>query len=139
MDLNQLTDRAMEIRDRYAALERARGRRAWSREDLMLGFVGDVGDLAKLVMAKEGLRSIEGVGPKLAHELADCLWSTLVLARLHGVDLESAFVRTMQNLESKLAPRRKKGPGQPKSGSVAKPRPHRSGARQPARSPNRPA
>ena len=27
--------------------------RTWTREEFMLGFVGDVGDLAKLVMAAE--------------------------------------------------------------------------------------
>ena len=139
MDLNQLTDRAMQIRDRYAALERARGRRAWSREDLMLGFVGDVGDLAKLVMAKEGLRSIENVDAKLPHELADCLWSILVLARLHRIDLESAFVGTMDTLQTKLNPRSKSGRRKRMSSLMAKPAPRRAVARRPAPSPIRPA
>jgi NTP pyrophosphatase (non-canonical NTP hydrolase) len=68
----------------------------------MLGFVVDVGDLAKLVMAKEGLREVSDLDDRLAHELADCLWSVLVLADLCGVDLERAFAHTMDGIAAKL-------------------------------------
>jgi NTP pyrophosphatase (non-canonical NTP hydrolase) len=102
MDLNQLTVRALHLRDRFSALEQARSGRPWSREELMQGFVGDVGDLAKLVMAKQGLRTIENVDAKLAHELADCLWSVLVLSHSYQVDLEAAFLRTVQELEARI-------------------------------------
>lgn len=68
----------------------------------MQGFVVDVGDLMKLVMAKGGAREVPEVDAKLAHELADCLWSVLVLARAYDVDLERAFTRTMDELEAKL-------------------------------------
>jgi len=56
----------------------------------------------KLIMAKEGFRQGENVDAKLAHELSDCLWSVLVLARHYGIDLETEFIRTMNDLESKL-------------------------------------
>ena len=69
----------------------------------MQGFVVDVGDLMKLVMAKAGARRVDGdVDAKLAHELSDCLWSVLVLARLYEVDLQSEFLKTMGALEKKL-------------------------------------
>jgi NTP pyrophosphatase (non-canonical NTP hydrolase) len=55
--------------------------------------MGDVGDLAKLVQAKEGIREIANVDEKLAHELADCLWCVLVLANKYHIDLEGAFPR----------------------------------------------
>lgn len=48
----------------------------------MLGFVGDVGDLAQLVQGKAGVRSIKDLDTKLSHELADCLWAVLTLAGL---------------------------------------------------------
>ncbi|HET9998493.1 MAG TPA: hypothetical protein VFQ17_13325 [Nocardioides sp.] len=59
--------------DRYAAMETARYGRAWSREEIMLGFLGDVGELAKLVQGKEACgratmedldRSLRGDGPQ---------------------------------------------------------------------------
>jgi len=96
--LQQLTRRAMEIRGRFAAFERKKFRREWTKEEIMQGFVVDVGDLMKLVMAKSGVRRVEDVDQKLAHELSDCLWSVLVLAKLYGIDLEREFGKTMDEL-----------------------------------------
>jgi NTP pyrophosphatase (non-canonical NTP hydrolase) len=94
MDIEKLSERAMEIRMRFGEYERARFRREWTKEEVMQGFVADVGDLMKLVMAKSGIREVQNLEPKLAHELADCLWSVLVLSKLYGIDIEKAFVQT---------------------------------------------
>lgn len=102
MDLTQLTERAMQIRQGFAAYEQRRTGRTWTREEIMQGFVVDVGDLMKLVMAKAGARRVDDMDAKLAHELSDCLWSILVLAKLYDVDLEKEFLRTMSELENKL-------------------------------------
>jgi len=102
MELAALSQRAMEIRTRFGELERARAGRSWTREEVMQGFVGDVGDLMKLVMAKSGIREIADHDRKLAHELSDCLWSVLVLAKLYDVDLEKEFLATMSQLEESI-------------------------------------
>ncbi len=94
-----LTDRAWRVRQLYAELETQRHGRAWTAQEVALGFVGDVGDLAKLVQAKAGVRNIPDTQAKLAHELADCLWSVMTLARLYDVDLEASFLATMDELE----------------------------------------
>ena len=94
-----LSDRAWRVRQLYATLEATRHGRSWTAQEVALGFVGDVGDLAKLVQAKAGVRDIPDVQTKLAHELADCLWSVMTLARLYDVDLEAAFLSTMDELE----------------------------------------
>lgn len=106
MDIDQLSERAMEIRQRFAELAQVKHRREWAKEEVMQGFVVDVGDLMKLVMAKSGLRDVPDLEPKLAHELADCLWSVLVLAKLYNIDLKRAFVRTMDELEHQIVERR---------------------------------
>ena len=102
MEFAGLVQRALEVRRKYAALERARFGREWTSEELMLGFVRDVGDLASLVQAKEGVREATDVDAALAHELADCLWSLIVLADRYGVDLEQALAATMEQLERQL-------------------------------------
>ena len=102
MELAQLSARALEIREHFAAPERNHAGRPWTREEVMQGFVGDVGDLMKLVMAKSGIRTVPDADRKLAHELSDCLWSVLILARLYDVDLEREFLRTMDGIEQKL-------------------------------------
>lgn len=104
-ELTDLQDRAMRICELYDELNlRTRGR-VWDRADLMTGFVGDVGDLAKQVMAAEGRRDMPGGREALAHELADCLWSVLVLARRYDFDLAAEFHRTMDHLEQHVTGR----------------------------------
>jgi NTP pyrophosphatase (non-canonical NTP hydrolase) len=103
MEFEDLVRRAMEVRTQYADLERATCGRAWAREEVALGLVGDIGDLMKLVLAKGGVRAIPDAEQKLAHELADCLWSLLVLSRMYGIDLERAFLQTMNDLEQHIA------------------------------------
>jgi len=100
LQFKALSERAWEIRRLYERLETQRYGRPWTREEVALGFMGDVGDLMKLVQAKEGVRAIPEADAKLAHELADCLWSIMTLARLYEVDLEAAFTSTMDELEA---------------------------------------
>ncbi len=99
MEFHLLIERAMEIRQLFSQYEQQSFGRTWTREEVALGFVGDVGDLSKLILAANGVRNIPDVHEKLAHELSDCLWSVMVLAKLHDIDLEQAFISTMNNLE----------------------------------------
>jgi NTP pyrophosphatase (non-canonical NTP hydrolase) len=99
MEFSKIIARALEIRRKYAAMEERRYGSAWNGEELALGFVGDVGDLAKLVTAMEGKRAIPDAEAKLAHELSDCLWSVIALADAYQIDLEKAFLQTMQELD----------------------------------------
>ncbi|MEV0696141.1 MazG nucleotide pyrophosphohydrolase domain-containing protein [Streptomyces sp. NPDC050388] len=105
MDLDRLKHQAIRIHGLYDELNRRERGRVWTRSEFMLGFMGDVGDLAKLVMAEEGARANPGGRAALEHELADCLWSVLILAHLHNVDLEHAFDRTMAGLDKKISAR----------------------------------
>ena len=102
MDFPSIIDRGLEIRKLYEEKEKQLYGSAWTSEAIALGFVGDVGDLAKLVVAENGKRKIENSKEKLEHELSDCLWSVIVLADLHDVDLEKSFLRTMNELEHHL-------------------------------------
>lgn len=74
MEFRAITERAREVRRLFEAVERDAYGRSWSLEELALGLGGDVGDLAKLVQAREGVRKIDDVQTRLDHELADVLW-----------------------------------------------------------------
>ncbi len=102
MEFTELIRRAGEVRTLYAKFEEVKYGRSWTTEELALGFMGDVGDLAKLVQAMNGVRDIPDARKKLGHELADCLWSVIVLAQAREVDLEAAFLKTMDELEVRL-------------------------------------
>jgi hypothetical protein len=56
VDFSTMQERALSVRQRYEAHERDRNGRPWSLEELTLGLVGDIGDLAKLIQANEGVR-----------------------------------------------------------------------------------
>lgn len=102
MQFNNLIQKAKEVRQAYERYEKDVLGKTWNRENIAEGLVGDVGDLMKLVMAKEGLRQIDNVDEKLAHELSDCLWSIIILAELYGVDLEQSFMKTMDEITARL-------------------------------------
>ena len=102
MDFHEMQALACQVRARYDAYERQRFGRSWNHEELMLGFVGDVGDLSKLVQGKAGVRPHDDLDAAVAHELADCLWSVLVLADCYDVDLQTAFIDTMATITESL-------------------------------------
>jgi NTP pyrophosphatase (non-canonical NTP hydrolase) len=109
MEFQQLVERALQIRAQYAELEQSRYGRSWSNDELALGFVGDVGDLCKLVIAHNGVRAIPDAHDKLAHELSDCLWSIIVLAHQYDIDLEAAFLTTMNDLPQHIRQQQNSG------------------------------
>ncbi len=98
MNFADLEKSALRLNDLYEQLEIKRWGRPWTTQELALGFVGDVGDLAKLIQAHAGVRDIDDCKAKLGHELSDCLWSILVLAHKCGIDLEAEYARNTREL-----------------------------------------
>lgn len=101
MELSTLMEEAKKIREAYVVFNQRAGHRPWGPAEYAQGLVGDVGDLVKLVMAKENFRTAENLDAKLAHELGDCLWSLLVLADSLGIDIEQAFLQTTEELRQR--------------------------------------
>lgn len=103
MEFSKVIARAREIRSKYAAFEVRQTGKKWTTAQTAEGLVGDIGDLLKLVQAKQGIRPTKDVDRKLAHELSDCLWSILVIADEYGIDMEEAFMQAMDELEKKVS------------------------------------
>lgn len=103
MEFSELASKAREVRELYEQVETRRYGRTWNTEELALGLVGDIGDLAKLIQAQAGVRDIDQWKTKLAHELSDVLWSIMVLAQKSEINLESEFIRTMETLQRDLS------------------------------------
>ncbi len=102
-NLTELQVLALKIRRKYDKLNANDGHLQWNGVDYAAGFAGDVGDLMKLVMAKESKRRGEDIDKRLEHELGDCLWSLLVIAARYDIDLEEAFRGTVNGLNRWLA------------------------------------
>jgi NTP pyrophosphatase (non-canonical NTP hydrolase) len=103
VDFKEIIKRAQEIRKLYAESDKRRLDGEWSRGEYVKAFTADVGALVKLTMAKDGLREVEDVDKKLAHELADCLWSVIIIADKYDIDIEKAFFNTMNELEERAS------------------------------------
>lgn len=102
MDFQEFVKRAKEIKEVNAKLSQAENSKPFTMNERAQGLVGDVGELMKLISAKNGFRSYENLDAKLAHELSDCLWSIMMLADDLGVDLEKSFFKTMNEIEARL-------------------------------------
>jgi len=102
MHFQKMVEAALEIKDKYDKENRLVGYDQWGAAEYMQGLAGDIGDLAKLIMAKNNLRHNDDVDTKISHELSDCLWSLICIAYELHIDLEQAFMQTMEELSQKL-------------------------------------
>ncbi|MET9403893.1 phosphotransferase [Kitasatospora sp. NPDC002965] len=102
-DWDGLVAAARDVRRLYDETNRRTLGRTWDLADFTLGFVGDVGDLAKLVMAYQGHRAdVPADRERIAHELSDCLFSLLVIAEETGIDLGAGFADDMTALAARI-------------------------------------
>jgi NTP pyrophosphatase (non-canonical NTP hydrolase) len=102
MELQKLINRAMDLRTQYEKKEKQLYGSHSSDEDIAQGLLADANNLVKLVMAEHGKREILHSTEKLGSHLSHCLWSVIVLAKMHNVDLEQSFMETMDKLENHL-------------------------------------
>ncbi|MGH3703696.1 MAG: MazG nucleotide pyrophosphohydrolase domain-containing protein [Agromyces sp.] len=102
MEFQVMQQMARRVASLYAERDVERFGRAWDANELVLGLVGDVGDLAKLAQGTAGVRPHPDLDAALEHELADCLWSLIAIADALDIDLERAFGNTMEELSQRL-------------------------------------
>ena len=102
MEFQKLMNRAMDLRHQYEKKETELYGSPATAEDIVQGLSGDVNNLAKLIMSEQGKLNIMNSKEKLGPQLSHCLWSVVVLAKMHNIDLEQSFVETMDRLENHL-------------------------------------
>lgn len=102
MEFQKLIHRALNLRRQYEEKEKRLYGSPSTHVDIAQGFAGDANNLVKLVEAAAGQREIANSREKLEAHLAHCLWSVIVLAEMHSVDLERSFLEAMDRLEAHL-------------------------------------
>jgi NTP pyrophosphatase (non-canonical NTP hydrolase) len=102
MELQKIVHRAMDLRRQYEVRETDLYGSPSTSPDIAQAFSGDVNNLVKLIEAVQGQREIANSRDKLEAQLAHCLWSVVVLAQMHNVNLETAFMEAMDRLEAHL-------------------------------------
>lgn len=102
MDLNKITAEALRIKKLYAEYENKKFGRKWDKEELFIGLVSDIGDLSRLVLAKEGMMEVDKLPEKIGHEISDCLWGIIILAKEYNINIEEVFFQNMKQLEERM-------------------------------------
>lgn len=96
--------RSMRIRELYHELEKRKHGAPWTKQEDVVGFVHDVGELGRMVMAAEGRWMYPGdLDKDLGDKLAECLWWLFVLSERLGVDIDTAFASKIAELEGSLS------------------------------------
>ncbi len=103
MEYKDLENTAIRVKDAYDQLNVKKGERKWSYLEYVQGLVGDIGDLMKVLMAKSNLREYKGELDKdIKHEISDCLWSLIIIARELEIDLPKEFNSQMSDLSERV-------------------------------------
>ena len=102
MEFQKIVHRALDLRRQYEIKETELYGSPYTSLEIAQGFAGDVNNLTKLVMAEHGQREIANSKEKLEAQLAHCLWSVVVLAQMHNINLENSFMEAMDRLENHL-------------------------------------
>ena len=102
MEFKDLIKRTREIKRAYDALSRKQGRPAWLTSDYMQGLIGDVGDLAKLVVKRKRAGASKKIDREIAKELSDILYMVVVIAEELSLNLEREYKVNLEFLEQKL-------------------------------------
>lgn len=103
-DFSAAVERSMQIRRLYNELENRKHGGPWTKQEDLIEFVSDVGELGRLVMAAEGRWIHHGdLDKELGGKLAECLWWIFVLSSRLGIDVTTAFASKMSELESSLS------------------------------------
>ena len=102
MELQKLINRAMDLRGQYEKKETQLYGSPSTDEEIAQGLLGDVNQLIRYISAEHGKRTIANSQEKIEAQLAHCLWSVIVLAKMHNTNLETSFMETMDRLETHL-------------------------------------
>jgi len=103
-DFSSAIDYSIRIRKLYNELEERNHGGPWTNQEDVIGFVHDVGELGRMVMAAEGRWVYPGeLREDLADKWAECLWWLFVLSDRLGIDGSAAFTSKMRELEAGLS------------------------------------
>jgi NTP pyrophosphatase (non-canonical NTP hydrolase) len=103
LTFNEVVERVIEIRNLFEKFEKKSIGKIWGKEEIMLGLVTDVGDLARLVLSKEGFRATtKDLDKALRHEMADCLWAIIILSVKYDIDLCGSLIEMSDDIKVKL-------------------------------------
>ncbi|TDE15568.1 MazG-like protein [Dyadobacter psychrotolerans] len=103
LDLKQIKERSVKIRQSYHKLEKQHHGSEWTVEEDALAFLTDAGLVGRLAMSQQG-RWPKGAQtvPELEHKLGECIWWLTILAERMGLDINDVTEKFLTKTEKLL-------------------------------------
>ncbi|MCE7042466.1 hypothetical protein [Dyadobacter sp. CY312] len=103
LDLKEIKQRSLKIRERYHQLEQQHQGSNWTVEEDALAFLTDAGLVGRLTMSQQGRwPKGEQTIPELEHKLGECVWWLTILADRMGLDINEATEKFLTKTEKLL-------------------------------------
>ena len=103
LDLKEIKERSLKIRERYHELEQQHHGSNWTVEEDALAFLTDAGLVGRLTMSQQGRwPKGEQTIPELEHKLGECVWWLTILADRMGLDINEAAEKFLTKTEKLL-------------------------------------
>lgn len=103
LDLKEIKERSLKIRERYHQLEQQHHGSNWTVEEDALAFLTDAGLVGRLTMSQQGRwPKGEQTIPELEHKLGECVWWLTILADRMGLDINEATDKFLTKTEKLL-------------------------------------
>ena len=99
MDLKDIINRSVKIREQYHKLENEYHGSEWSVEEDALAFLTDAGLVGRLTMDNQGRWSADNGEVQLKHKLGECVWWLAVLADRMNLDLDTCVIEFLDKTE----------------------------------------
>ncbi|MEX0729501.1 MAG: MazG-like protein [Aquisalimonadaceae bacterium] len=103
LQLNDIAERAVRIREKYHQLETKHHGSQWSVEEDALAFLTDAGLVGRLTMSLQGRWPTDDENlSQLKHKLGESIWWLIVLSKRMNIDVCEVVETFLQNTEDKL-------------------------------------
>lgn len=104
LNLNDIVERSMKIREKYHHLENKYHGNQWTVEEDALAFLTDAGLVGRLTMYQQGRWPTDADGiAQLKHKLGECMWWITVLSKRMDIDINEALGTFLVETEKKLS------------------------------------
>lgn len=103
MQLHNIAERAIKIREKYHQLEKKHHGSEWTIEEDALAFLTDASLVGRLTMSQQGRWPAgDGDSSQLKHKLGESIWWLIVLSQRMNIDVCEAVETFLKSTEDKL-------------------------------------
>ena len=102
MDLKELIDKSLKIREKYHKLEEKYHNSKWIIEEDTIAFLTDASLVGRLIMDKNGRWPINSKDINLDEKIGECIWWLVVLAEKTNLNFEECIEKFFKDKEEML-------------------------------------